>query len=298
MVLVRDFVERLDAPASQLTAWVRPHLQNLATTLLAEIPAAGFPKEQQRVRHQYAHVFQQRLDGALRDIEIGFIGGRAIMTDSQKSQSKAFRLLQGIYDRTNGGGGPVFVAELAEAAGLSEPELQAAWRYLKQMGLIETFNLPYTARINAKGIHAIEDAQRHPDQPPQGFPSVTYNIVNNTTTIGTAINSPVQQAGPSSTQTQVITYSAQERADLARLVNEFANHLHELQLDATASHKAKAQLATLRAQLSDEPDPIIVQQAGRTLRNITEAAIGGLIATALQPTVWSWVADTMARLFS
>ena len=40
----------------------------------------------------------------------------------------------------------------------------------------------------------------HPDQPIIGFPSVTYNIVNNTTSIGTAVNSPVQQAGQGSTQ--------------------------------------------------------------------------------------------------
>src|SRR5208283_2067112 len=33
-----------------------------------------------------------------------------------------------------------------------------------------------------------------------GFPSITYNIVNNTANISTAINSPVQQAGAQSMQ--------------------------------------------------------------------------------------------------
>jgi hypothetical protein len=222
-----------------------------------------------------------------------------VMTDSQKSQSKALRILKGIYDQTRDGGDPIFVAELAEAAGLTEPESEAAWRYLKDRGLIETFNLHYTARINAAGIHAIEDAQNHPDQPIRAFPSVTYNIVNNTTNIGTATNSTVQQAGPRATQNQIVIYSAQERADLDRLVSDFAIHLHELQLDPPASQKAKAQLATLQAQLSDEPDPVIVRQAGRTLRNITEGAIGSLIASAaVQPMVWSWIAENMARLFS
>ena len=124
----------------------------------------------------------------------------------------------------------------------------------------------------------------------------SYNIVNNTTNIGTAIHSPVQQAGAQSTQ-QVIIYGRQERADLARLLSEFATHLHELQLDAMAIQRANAQLATIQAQLSDELNSIIVQQAGRTLRNITEGAIAGLISTAVQPTVWSWVADIMGRLF-
>jgi hypothetical protein len=123
------------------------------------------------------------------------------------------------------------------------------------------------------------------------------NIVNNTTNIGTAIHSPVQQAGARSAQKQIITYGAAERADLARLVSEFKRHIHELRLDATATQKVNAQLATIQAQLSDEPNPIIVQQAGRTLRNITEGAIAGLITTAIQPTVWSWVRGAMEALF-
>ena len=92
------------------------------------------------------------------------------MTDSQKSQSKALRILKGIYDQTRDGGDPIFVAELAEAAGLTEPESEAAWRYLKDRGLIETFNLHYTARINAAGIHAIEDAQKPPGPADPCFP--------------------------------------------------------------------------------------------------------------------------------
>lgn len=124
------------------------------------------------------------------------------------------------------------------------------------------------------------------------------HIVYNSTNIETAINSPVQQAGAHSTQRQVITYGAQERVDLARLVREVGDHLDELKLGAAATQRAIAQLATLRAQLGDEPNSIIVREAGRTLRNITEGAIGSLLATAVQPTVWSWVAETMARLFS
>jgi len=173
-----------------------------------------------------------------------------VVTDSQKSQSKALRLLKGIYDQTRSGGDPIFVAELAEAAGLTEPESEAAWRYLKDKCLIQTFNIDYTARINAAGIHAIEDAKSHPDQPIHAFPSVTYNIVNNTTNIGKATNSTAQQAGPQATQNHSIVYSAQERADLERLAREFAEHLHELQLDPSANQKAKAQLATIQAQLS------------------------------------------------
>src|ERR1700722_11357092 len=76
--------------------------------------------------------------------------------------------------------------------------------------------------------------------------------------------------------------------DLGRLVTEFSSHLDDLNLEARQKRKAEAQIATLKAQLSDEPDPVIVRQAGRTLRNITEGAIASLIATAAQPTIWHW----------
>jgi hypothetical protein len=128
--------------------------------------------------------------------------------------------------------------------------------------------------------------------------NVVNNIVNNTTNIGTAHGSLVQQGGAQSTQNQTITYDAQACAELTHLVSEFADHLHELKLDKAAVQKATAQIATIRAQLGDDPNPTIIQQAGRTLRNVTEGAIGSLLASAVPPTVWRGVAEIMARLFS
>ena len=100
-----------------------------------------------------------------------------------------------------------------------------------------------------------------------------------------------------SIQSQTVTYGAQELSDLDHLVREFTSHLDELGMDARQKQKAEAQIATLRAQLTHEPDPVIVRQAGRTLRHITEGAIGSLIATAAQPAVWTWVSEVMHRLF-
>jgi hypothetical protein len=75
--------------------------------------------------------------------------------------------------------------------------------------------------------------------------------------------------------------------DVATLVAELTAHLDELRLDPRMRQKAESQIATLKAQLiTDEPDQLIVKQAGHTLRNIVEGAIAGLLATAAQPTVW------------
>jgi hypothetical protein len=205
------------------------------------------------------------------------------------------RLLKALYDATRAKTEPVFIDEMN--VGLSEEDARAAWRYLKDRGLIDTFNIPYTARINGAGVDAIEGAQSHPDQPSANFPSVSYNIVHNTMNVGTVSNSPVQQGGISSVQNQTVTYNAQDIADLGRLVSEIAAHIDELHMDARQKQKAEAQIATIKAQLIDEPDPVIVKQAGRTLLNITEGAIGSLLAAAAQPTVWTWVHEAMLRLF-
>jgi hypothetical protein len=122
-------------------------------------------------------------------------------------------------------------------------------------------------------------------------------VTQNTVAVGTAINSPIQQGGAYSKMTQTVGYSRDDFDDLRRLVEVFDKHLDDLALDALAKRKAKAQVATLKVQLEDEPDLVIVKQAGRTLRNITEGAIGSLIATAAQPTVWAWAAAVIAKLF-
>jgi hypothetical protein len=78
--------------------------------------------------------------------------------------------------------------------------------------------------------------------------------------------------------------------DISRLVTEFTAHLDELNLDTRQKQRAEIQIATLRAELHGDPDPVIVTQAGRTLRNITEGAIGSLLATAAaNPLVWQWI---------
>lgn len=88
------------------------------------------------------------------------------------------------------------------------------------------------------------------------------------------------------------TYSGEQVENLRKLVAVFEGRLAELKLDEVKERVARTQLATIKVQL-DEPDPVIVNQAGRTLRNITEGAIGSLVATATEPTIWHWVQGVM-----
>ena len=69
--IVLDFAKRMQIDIKQITLLARPYFENLAKTVLAEIPAAGHAAEQLRFRTQYAQVFELRLDRALRDVEAG-----------------------------------------------------------------------------------------------------------------------------------------------------------------------------------------------------------------------------------
>ena len=70
-----DFIERMRLPPAEVIAWARPHLENLGNSLLGLVPPNGFPEDHQRVWRQYEAVFAQRLNGVLRDVEIGFAKG-------------------------------------------------------------------------------------------------------------------------------------------------------------------------------------------------------------------------------
>jgi hypothetical protein len=84
MHIVHDIAERMDVPIKQITPWARPHLENIGNAVLAELLRAASP-DQRRIHAQYTLVFQQRLDGALRDIEVGFIGGSRISPTTSKN---------------------------------------------------------------------------------------------------------------------------------------------------------------------------------------------------------------------
>ena len=75
-------------------------------------------------------------------------------------QEKAYRLLKAIKTRTENSHQPIFVAELAPELNLNEGEMQGAFRYLKGKRWIETFNIDYTARINAAGHDVIAEVER------------------------------------------------------------------------------------------------------------------------------------------
>jgi hypothetical protein len=210
---------------------------------------------------------------------------------NETAQARALRLLEAVYDLTVKTGNPVHASRLAGSLRMTEQEALAAWRYLKQRDLINTHGISGAASVNANGIDTIEKAREQPSQSPPGFGSVTYNNI----TIHHMEGGGIQQAGAHSIQHQTI-YNSQDLNDLRKAIEILEQHIDELNLGAAAKRKALAQVGTLKAQLSDEPNPTIISEAGRSLRNITEGTIAGLLSAAAIEH-WQLVHDVLTRLF-
>jgi hypothetical protein len=101
--------------------------------------------------------------------------------------------------------------------------------------------------------------------------SVNYNI-------GTMTNSPLQHVESGGHGIQTTNYAPE---NLQQIIDLYKSHVDELRLDAAQRRRADAQIATIEAQLLDEPDPTIIRAAGQSLKTIVEGAIGGAVGNAL-----------------
>jgi hypothetical protein len=70
--LMLQFVQRMQVSPADITEIARPLLEALGNNLLGVIRPNNFPADHKRIVNQYSAVFQQRVEGALRDTEIGF----------------------------------------------------------------------------------------------------------------------------------------------------------------------------------------------------------------------------------
>jgi hypothetical protein len=73
--LLREFAVRMDMAPAKITEWARPHVDKIGSALLEIVPLAGLPGEHKRIITQYRAQFEDRMVGALRDVEIGFVSG-------------------------------------------------------------------------------------------------------------------------------------------------------------------------------------------------------------------------------
>jgi len=78
--------------------------------------------------------------------------------ESTSLRQKAQVLLEKLHERSTPGGRPVDDVRQLETS-LDKDEVIGAFTYLKENGLVQTFSLPFAARISARGVDAIEQGQ-------------------------------------------------------------------------------------------------------------------------------------------
>jgi len=66
----------------------------------------------------------------------------------------------------------------------------------------------------------------------------------------------------------------QRKCDLKPAPDLIEQHIADLKLAQNDLQKALDQIATLKAQLTNKPNPVILREAEKTLRSITEGVIG------------------------
>lgn len=157
MPVLCDFAKRMQRPAGEIAILARPHLENLGNTLLTELPQAGFPDVWHQVQTQYALVFRQRLDGALWDFEIGFIGGRSVVI---KDSDRRAVMLQKFYDARHVQDGWTRLPVDPSASQEERNKAANICRQLADSGLLEWKPVVGQAdgagRITSQGIDVIE----------------------------------------------------------------------------------------------------------------------------------------------
>ncbi len=147
----------------------------------------------------------------------------------------------------------------------------------KFVGDIRKITTAVIIPFNRDFANYIQDLTDTPPAPNATTSQVTYNI-------GTMNNSPLQHVESGSHGEQTTTYATD---NLQAVIDLYKQRADELALEPALRRRADAQIATLEAQLLDEPDPAIVNAAGKSLKTIVEGALGGAAGNVLaSPGTW------------
>lgn len=197
------------------------------------------------------------------------------MPSVEELRADRFRFLKALYE-AGGGDEYAFISMFAigESLGFDRGYTSNIAQYLKGEGLIEFRALGGIISISHYGIREVEDAISHPEQPTHYFPAV------NNITIGTMINSSIQQASPEATQ--VFSQGDVRIGELKTLVDQIKNSLDQLTLSPGDRQDVEADISTIEAQLAaSKPKTTIISECLSTIRSVLEGVAGSAIATGL-----------------
>lgn len=296
--LVAGFIQDHGVALEQAIEAVRPHLEAFSKDMgrrligvAAESGTSMYPTG------EAVDTFRDRLQSMLKNLRVGYIGHRSVVMPNRDTASNALALLEALYqDAQSNFRSPVNFLDVGKKIGLDRATATSANNYLNATGLVQDKTVGGGVIITASGIREIEQAKQNPNMPTANLPA--YITINNYS-VQNPVNSPVAMASGGAQVTQTATYTATDLTAIRDVVDSIDKNLADLRLDARRDKNARAMMATIRAQLEAEPDLGIVKQAGKSLRNIVDGALGSLAATGVQALpVWTPIAQQLGQFFT
>jgi hypothetical protein len=195
--------------------------------------------------------------------------------DIEREREDRFRFLRTLWEQSEGSEYyRVGMWELGAELGLDRSTVDRIFRFLSGEGLLKGVDIGGGVSITHRGIVEVEKALSRPDESTQYFPPV--NVI----AIGTMSNSVIQQASPHATQHATI--SGADTDSLLRLLEDLESQLADLALANGELQQARADMATIKAQLSaPTPRGSIVTESLVSLRSILEQVAATAIAAPL-----------------
>jgi hypothetical protein len=282
MELAVSVAQRSGLGLNELSATAEDLLKGHVAAIASLVVRAPYvsPTVQAGLTESVSVPFIRQIDEGVRDVRVGYIKERSIMTPAAETvQAKALRMLRVIYERTQSGNGGIDIEQVRGLVGLSPEDARAGWTYLTDKNLITPFNIPTVARINARGVDAIEAAQLAPDKTTPIFPSVTYNVTIHRTGVGSQVNVATSGSSQVSQVSQIDPAVLRQFIDGVRaMVEQTEGLLSTANLTPERKDEAAALLTELReGAAAADPDTGRLRRGLESLRRVMEHAAGHVV---------------------
>lgn len=84
--------------------------------------------------------------------------------------------------------------------------------------------------------------------------------------------------------------------NMAWLIELITPNLSELKLAPAEHHKALEHLANLKRLMTGTPNPVLVKAVCSSLKNVTDEAIGNVLASGTKPAIWGAVRALLVQM--
>jgi hypothetical protein len=282
MELAVDVAQRSGLDLGDLCATAEKLLKNhvlAISNLVAQAPFVS-PQIQSGLVAAASQMLSAQINDGVRSAQVGYIRERSIvMPPAETVQAKALQMLRVIYEHTNSREDGIEIEQVAQLCGLSSPDAQAGWNYLTDKNLITPFAIRTIARVNARGVDAIEAAQLHPDRTTPVFPSVTYNVTIHGTGAGSQVNVATSGSSQVSHVSQTDPAVLREFVDGVRvLVQQTEGLLSTAGLSSEQTKQATTLLNELReGAAAPTPDSSQLRHRLESLKHVMEHAAGHVV---------------------